>query len=377
MFKSKQFIIGLVISLVFLVWALSQEDLGRVGSTILSMNWVVLIPALALYFVGVWIRAIRWRILLRPLRPQLTLARTFDVVVIGYMANNLLPARIGELVRAYVLGQRENVRKTSALATIVVERIFDGLVMIGFVAAALLFVILFNPDILGTGSGHTLGTLIRDYSLVIVIGAVAFLVFLASFIAVATSQQRVERLVAFGLRLLPGRLHDRANKLALAFIDGLGSLRSPRSLFSVFGLSVAAWLFEFGMYYVIGNLGFNLNVPFYAYLMATGLVNLSTLLPQAPGYLGIFDAVGKGVLVGGFGVASNAAISYVLLLHAALLLPVTILGVVLLARESLSWRELTNLERERAQASDQAHELESPWTDVELSEDGKLPGPVE
>lgn len=376
MFKSKQFIIGLVISLVFLVWALSKEDLGKVASAILQMNWVILVPALALYFIGVWIRAVRWRILLQPLKPHLSLFRTFEVVVIGYMANNVLPARIGEVVRAYVLAKREDVRKTSTLATILVERIFDGLVMVGFVAAALLFVIFFDKDILSTGEGHKFGSLVKDYSPFISAGAVAFLAFLTFFIGIASSRSRMERLVGFGLRLLPGRLHERAERLALAFIDGLGSLRSASNLVAVFGLSILAWLFEAGMYYLIGNWGFGLvgadskAVPFYAYIMATGIVNLSTLIPQAPGYVGVFEVVAKGVLVGGFGVASGLATSYVLLLHAALYIPVTLLGVFFLARESLSWRELTDLEKNRAAASEKAHELEGPLSDFDLSMNG-------
>ncbi len=379
MFKSKQFVIGLVISLVFLVWALAGVDLGEVAATIVTMNWLSLLPALALYSAGVGVRAVRWRLLLTPLRPNLSLYRTFEVIVIGYMANNVLPARIGELVRAYVLGRREDVRKTSTLATIFVERIFDGLIMIGFVAAALLFIIFFSPAILSTGEGHKFGTLIRDYSPFITLGAVAFLGFLIVFISIASSQARVERLMAFGLRFLPGRLHERAEHLAVAFVEGLGSLRSASNLVTVFGLSITAWLLEAGMYYVIGSFGFGLAgadgnlVPFYAYLMATGIVNLSTLIPQAPGYLGVFEVVGKGVLVGGFGVASGPATSYVLLLHAALLIPVTLLGFLYLARESLSWRDLTNLEKNRAEAAQQAHEHEGPLTDIELAQEGKLP----
>jgi hypothetical protein len=379
LFKSRRFIIGLVISLVFLGWALLQENPAKIVATIAGMNWLSLVPALVFYFIGVWVRAVRWRILLAPLRLKMGLLETFQIVVIGYMANNLLPARIGELVRAYVVGKREGVRKTSTLATIVVERIFDGLVMIGFVASALLFVILFNPGILSVGTGHTFGTLIVNWSPYIVLGAVAFLAFLVFFVAIASSQRRMERLLRFGMRFVPGRLHERVERLATAFIVGLGSLRSRTNMLVVFSLSIMAWLFEAAMYFSIGNWGFGLTgsdtepVPFYAYVLATGIVNLSTLIPQAPGYLGVFEVVGIGVLVGAFGVDRGAATSYVFLLHVALYLPVTLLGVVFLARESLSWRELTDLEKQRAEASDAAHEMEGPVTDLELAEEDKLP----
>jgi hypothetical protein len=88
--------------------------------------------------------------------------------------------------------------------------------------------------------------------------------------------------------------------------------------------------------------------------------------------LGVFDAIAKLVLVSAFGVPTGAALSYVLVLHAALLLPVTLLGFVYLARESLSWRELTGLEKSRAEASEEAHELEGPLTDIELVQEGKI-----
>lgn|GEM_PF-70906 len=381
MFKSRQFIIGLVVSLIFLAWALSNEPLDKVWDAVLAANYWALIPALALYFVGVWIRAVRWRILLKPLVPSITLNKTFEVVAIGYMANNILPARIGELVRAYVLSRKEGVRKTTTLATILVERIFDGLIMVGFAAAVILFVILFDRDMLSTGQGHNLGTLIHDLDWLITITAVAFLFALLVFIAIASSRKRVQTAVNIMLRFLPGKLHDRAERLATAFIDGLASLRSPLSLAAVFGLSILAWLFETGMYYVLGTWGFNLMsddgrgplLPFYAYMLATAFVNLSTLIPQGPGYIGVFDAVAKIVLVGAFGVLEAQATSYVLVLHyPALLLPITLLGFFYMGRESLSWKELTGLEKTRAKASQQAHEMEGPLTDIELVQEGKM-----
>jgi hypothetical protein len=147
---------------------------------------------------------------------------------------------------------------------------------------------------------------------------------------------------------------------------------------AVLGLSITAWLFETGMYNVIGNWGFDLRgtdgqlLPFYVYLLATAAVNLGTLIPQAPGYAGVFEAIAKAVLVGGFGVNENASLSYVLVLHATLLIPVTLLGFYYMARQSISYRQLVQLEASRAQASEQANELEGPLTDIELVQDGKI-----
>jgi uncharacterized protein (TIRG00374 family) len=378
LFKSKQFIIGIIVSILFLGWALYNENLGKVWEELLRAQYWALLPALALYFAGVWIRAVRWRILLKPLLPNIGLTRTFEVVVIGYMANDVLPARIGELVRAYVLSRRTGVRKTATLATIFVERVFDGLTMIGFAAAVVVFTLIWDPNAFMTGPGHNLGSILTGLSIPISIGSVTFLSLLVAFIAIASSRSRAERVVAFGVRFLPGKLHERGERLASSFVDGLGSLRSATSLALVFGLSVVAWLLESAMYFALGTWGFNLlggdgqPLPFYAYILATSFANLSTLIPQAPGYVGVFDAIAKVVLVGAFGALSGVATSYVLVLHATLIIPVTILGFIYLWRESLSWKDLTGLEKTRAAASQQAHELEGPFTDIELVQDGKI-----
>ncbi len=380
MFKSRQFIIGLIISVAFFALALIDIKLDQVWQALLDAEYVALIPALALYFVGVWVRALRWRILLKPLLPKITLRRTFEVEVIGYMANNVLPARIGELVRAYVLSLREGVRKTATLATILVERIFDGITMVGFAAAVILWVLLREPDALQVGPSHKLGTFISSLSVPLTIATAVFLGAIVVFLVIASSPSKMERLAGFFFRFLPGRLQQRANRLLQSFIEGLQSLRSLTSMLSVLGLSVVAWLFEAGMYYVIGTWGFRLTdaggqlLPFYVYMLATAGVNLATLIPQGPGYIGVFEAVAKGVLVGAFGVAENPSLSYVLVLHAALLIPVTLLGFFYMARESMSYEDLVKLEETRAEAAQEAHELEGPLTDIDLAQPGSSGG---
>lgn len=378
MFKSRQFIIGAVISLAFFIIALLGVQLDQAWAAMLKANYLALIPALALYFIGVWVRAIRWRILLRPVVKNTSIRKTFEVVVIGYMANDILPARIGELVRAYVLSLRENVRKTATLATILVERIFDGITMIGFAAGAVLFIVLFDTDSLMTGDDHKLGAFLSSLEFPIIIGTVAFLGALVVFLVVASSRSRMEKLIAFFSRFLPGRIRERVDRISHSFIDGLGSLRSASSLAAVLGLSIVAWSFETGMYYTLGTWGFDLRgfdgqpLPLYVYVMVTGFVNLGTLIPQAPGFLGVFEFVAQAVLHGAFGVARDQSISYVLVLHVALLLPVTLLGFYYMARQSISYKQLVDLEQSRAQASEQANEMEGPLTDIELVQEGKI-----
>ncbi|MGN6675794.1 MAG: lysylphosphatidylglycerol synthase transmembrane domain-containing protein, partial [Thermomicrobiales bacterium] len=139
MLKGWRLWLGLVISLGFLYLALRGQDLGQVRRALAAADYRYLLPAIVIYFAGVWVRALRWRHLLAPVRP-LTARALFPVVVIGYMANDILPWRLGEFVRAYALREREHVPASASLATIAVERIFDGLAMLCFLLVASVFI---------------------------------------------------------------------------------------------------------------------------------------------------------------------------------------------------------------------------------------------
>ena len=129
MLRNWRFWLGLLISLFFLYLSLRGVKVREAIDALRSANYLYLIPGFVLYFIGVWMRSMRWGVLLRPIK-SLTARQLFPTVVIGYMANNILPARLGELVRAYILGEQEHISKSSTFATIIVERMFDGLSMI-------------------------------------------------------------------------------------------------------------------------------------------------------------------------------------------------------------------------------------------------------
>jgi glycosyltransferase 2 family protein len=327
--KSWKFWIGLLISVAFLFLVFRGLNFDRTITAIRGANYWLLLPALVAYFAGVWVRSVRWQVLLGPIK-KITSWRLFPVVVIGYMANDVLPARIGEIVRAYVLGRREDVSTTATLATIVVERIFDGLVMILFMAAVALMVPL----------GDQLLVIVR-------LASVIFFGVLIVFFALAFIPRLADFSVSLVVRVLPGRYGEKAAGLLRSFIDGLGCLKSARQLSAVLGLSVAAWLLEASMYFIIAS-GFQISLPFYGAILTTAVANLATLVPSSPGYVGPFEAGSMLVLSGVFGFAREAAMSYVIVLHAALYLPVTLLGLFFWWKESLSWREIRQLEQARA-----------------------------
>ena len=334
MLRDKKFWLGLVVSLIFLGLVFYGQDPAAIWQGLQQANYVALLPALALYFVGVGVRAVRWQVLLRPVLPHSKLARLFEVVVIGYMANDVLPARLGEVVRAYVLSRREQVTKSAILGTIVVERIFDGITMVGFIAVSALFI-----------------RLSKDLDTLLEVGSVLFFIAFLVFVFLAVSPTRITRLIDLLLGqgplalIVPESIHRRAHKVSASFITGLQVLRNAQAVLIVLGTSILAWLCELSMYWVLGEWGFNLHLPFVAYLITTAAANLSTLVPSTPGYVGVFDFVAKVVLQGLFNVTAALATSFVIVLHAALYFPITLWGIFYMFRESISWSDLGRLEK--------------------------------
>ena len=139
-FKRLRFWIGILISLLFLVILVWSIDIRYTLSELKSANYIYVIPAIALYFVSVYFRSIRWKLLLSHMK-DIPVNRLYPIVVIGYMANNLLPVRLGELVRAYYLARRESINGASSLASIAVERVYDGLTLLCFCVISIPFLI--------------------------------------------------------------------------------------------------------------------------------------------------------------------------------------------------------------------------------------------
>ena len=166
------------------------------------------------------------------------------------------------------------------------------------------------------------------------VGAPLFFIAVVLFLIIASSRSIALRLTNAMFRILPGNLGRRVGHLVETFLDGLAVLRSPADVLLVFVMSLVIWMFEAGMYYMI-MLGFGFRQPFYVLMLATAAANLFTIAPSTPGYVGVFDFPVRATLTA-FGVAESLAISYTLVLHAALWLPVTLLGLYYLWREGLT-----------------------------------------
>jgi uncharacterized protein (TIRG00374 family) len=325
--KKWQFWLGVLISTLCIWLALRGLRLNEFWGAVQKANYWWLVPGIAVYFVGVWVRAWRWHYLLKPIR-EIPTRTMFPVTTIGYMGNNIYPARAGEVLRAIILKRKEGVSVSASLATIIVERIFDGVVMLAFV-----FVNLPELARLTSSSGF-----VGNIRQVAMIGTGIFLGALAVFLLAAMFPQVTAKVGLWTIEhFTPRRVHTKITGIMNKFMDGLASLRSPLNVLMVFFTSVIIWLFETAKYWFVMH-AFNFSVSFFALMLMNGIVNLATTIPSAPGYIGTFDAPGIAVLTA-YGVDQANAAGYTLTLHVALWLPITLLGAYYLAREGIKWSD--------------------------------------
>lgn len=317
--------LGLAISAFFLWLALPGLHLGEVAGYMAGANYIWLVPSVAVYFVAVWVRTWRWDYMLRPLK-HIPVRDLFPVVVIGYMGNNIYPLRMGEVLRSYVLRRRENVPMGASLATVIVERVFDGLVMLLFVFIALPFFPL--PE---------------TYRRLVILASVAFMGALLLFFLFAAVPEQTLRLADwFYTRFLSATWREKFLGVTQNVLNGLISLRNFRNVLMIFGTSLIIWLLETVKYWFVMH-AFDFGeaqVTFFALMLMNGVVNLATTIPSAPGYVGTFDVPGIAVLVL-YGVTPEIATAYTVVLHIALWLPITLLGAYYMLREGLGWQDLS------------------------------------
>ncbi len=210
--KRWQFWVGLALSAVFLYFALRGLGINEIWEPLKSAQYWWLLPGVAVYFIGVWVRAWRWHYLLRPIKPVPT-KKMFPIVAIGYMGNNIYPARAGEVLRAVVLKRKEEIPISASLATVIVERIFDGVVMLGFV--------FLNLSELATLTGTS--GFIGNIKTLALWGSAAFLGALAVFMLAAMFPVQAEKVIDKLIEIfLPERFREKVQEIVLKFLHGLG-----------------------------------------------------------------------------------------------------------------------------------------------------------
>ena len=343
MFLNRQFLFGMVVSLAFIILFFVTVDIGDMGDALAEAKYQFIVPAVLLYFVALFFRALRWQYLLSPVA-KIGASRLFPVVAVGYMANNLLPARLGEIARAYYLQRREGLNTSTGLATVIVERIYDGLTLLFLAALAAPFLI-FGGLVDGAGTTSEMSWAI--------LGGLTALVFIAAIVILTliTIKPGFSDFIENLANLLPVKIRPRARDLIVLFIGGLSVLREPKRHVGLFLFSLPVWLLEGSMYLVLA-FSFDLHnfftpailvVP--VVLLVTAVSNLATSIPSSPGSIGTFEfpAVAALALVGlggNLGGGEGVAGAYVFLVHITALIPVTVLGLLYLWLGNISLTRL-------------------------------------
>jgi glycosyltransferase 2 family protein len=331
--KRWQFWFGILISIACIYFlVLPRQNFPQLWDSLRSANYLWLIPGIAVYFIGVWVRTWRLHYMIRPVK-QVPVGTLFPIVCIGYMGNNIYPARAGELLlRPYLIKQKEGVAASASLAIVLIERMFDAVVM-------MLFIFVNLPELARlTGSSGTVGN-IQEFA---IIGTVVFFGALLVFILAAMFPAVTSRVVEWSIgHMAPSRFRPKLQGIADRFLEGLACLRSPRDAVMILLTSIVIWLLETGKYWFLMH-GFAFSISFFALMLMNGISNLVTTIPSAPGYVGTFEAAGISVLAA-YSVDITTATAYTMVLHAALWLPITLLGGWFMLRAGLS---LTKVRRE-------------------------------
>jgi uncharacterized protein (TIRG00374 family) len=319
---------GLAISLILLVVSLQGLRLGDVWLVLQRAEWIWIVPGIAVYFAAVGVRTWRWSYLLRPAK-SVSIARLYPTVVIGYMGNNIYPARIGEILRAWVLRRNEGVPMAFSLSTVFLERIFDGLVMLGFVLIGLPRVPNLPAELSGVIAAMT------------ALFAAGIGVFFYLALAPKTAERMAEAVIS---RVVPLRFRPKILAFVSHFVEGAQSLRRPTDLLLILFSTVATWLIETVKYwFILRAFGLQTQLSFADLMLVNGVANLFTIIPSGPGFVGTFDFGGIGALAA-LGIDRTLSAAYTLTLHAVLWLPVTALGAFFMLREGLKWADLRKAE---------------------------------
>ncbi len=302
---------------VFLLWfVLKDVDFTEVVSEIARGDFLLLGASVFVATSGFLIRALRWRVLLEPVRRNTRFRSLFAGTSIGFMANNILPARVGEFARAYALSRLEPVSVTAAFGSLVVERFMDGVILLLFLVLPVL-----TPGFpsIEAVTGET-GRAMFQFAIVLVLGVLAVLVVMAAlpkvFVAVA------ERVTA----ILPDRVRRRVLGALHGLLESIAIMRDPRLLAVGFAWSLFFWTWH-GLSFWLGMLAFGIETGFVSAIFTEAVVGFGVAVPSAPGFFGTFHFAANFALSTVYGVPETESLAFAFAYHFGGWIPITLIGL--------------------------------------------------
>jgi len=320
--------VGVAISAFFIFLLFRKIDFDKLAAAFREMDCRYILPALLLTFVSYYLRAVRWKFLLLPIKRTL-ISNLFPSTLIGYMANNLLPARLGEFVRAYSLGQKEGLGTSAVFASLVVDRLCDGFTVL------LVLLITFFTIRLPAGMEHIQGGLLTG-------GYLTFALYLAVLAFLALLKSRTEwtvSLVALLVTRVSARFALQVTTQLRSFISGVRIPVDPAGLFAVMATSLFIWATAIWPVDLVLR-SFGVVLPATASMFIIVFLVFAVMVPAAPGYIGTYHFACVTAL-SAFQIESEKALSIALVIHGLGFFPVIAAGLYCLWREKLTLKKLT------------------------------------
>lgn len=337
-------VVGVALSVLLLGWALRDVSAAEVMREIRHADPMLFVLSILISLLGFGFRTVRWGILLRPMGMEPSLRPRYAAVMIGFAANNLLPARIGEFARAFSLSRLTRVPLVAAIATLVVERLFDGLALIsllfGSMAAASF------PDVGSVG-----GVDLQSAARILTVMLLGMGVILGVLVIVPEQSVRIaERVTGW---LLPPVVRQPLLGALGSFIQGLAVLRHGRLFVASLLLAFGQWLFT-ALSFLLGFWAFGIyEVSFAGAVFMQSLVSLAVSVPSSPGFFGPFEAATKlGLSL--WAVSAEKAVSFAVGYHLGGFLPVTLIGIYYVWRLNIRWKDVRHSEEKVEDAAAQS-----------------------
>jgi uncharacterized protein (TIRG00374 family) len=322
-----KFWVGIGISLFFMALLFRKIDFKQLVTALLTVDYLYILFAVIFTFVSYYLRAVRWKYLLIS-EKSIPISSLYPATIIGYMANNLLPARLGEFVRAYFLARREELETPAVFASLVIDRLFDG-----FTVLLMLLITLFTLKM--PQGAEDAGLALRAG------GTVMFLLYCGVLLFLFLLKRQTMRTLSFvGLILkpFPQRFSGRLIPVLGSFIAGIRMSSRSRHIAAVILSSFCIWIFCILPVDMVLR-GFGINLPISASMFILVLLVFAVMVPASPGFIGTYHyACFKGLSL--FGVTESKAISIALVVHGTTFFPVIIAGFYYLWRSKTSFNDI-------------------------------------
>lgn len=307
--------IGIALSAIFMYLAFRKVDFNQMLNAFKEIKFVYIVLIIGVILFQDWLRALRWQYFLLPIK-KVNIGNLFSALIIGYSANTIFPAHLGEFLRAYVVGKKQKIPASSAFASIVTERIVD---MFSFLLLMILTLIFFPfPD------------WVQKSGYIMFISTALLLLFL---FLLKRNTEKTLHLVQLIFKPMPERLTHKILAMLQYFLKGFVGVGSWLNYSIIFLTSIFIWTC-YVLVFVIGFAAFDFDLSWLAALVVLVITTISVVVPSSPGYVGTYHWLCQ-IALGLFGVSESPALAFAFVIHGANMIPFFILGVLLAWREGI------------------------------------------